>query len=158
MTRIKRDKEHSSLETWLIRYSGRKLLKASCTKLPSVNFNITLRLSINLIYPTMTSFSTIIMQHIFFLCFDTTWNIPAKNLWGELNLKGSEFFFIPRGKGALINCSTQRSKLTLAQKNLLFIWTSFIVHQLWKNFLFLRENIKTAENSISFLSIKPLDK
>lgn len=158
MTRIKRDKEHSSLETWLIRYSGRKLLKASCTKLPSVNFNITLRLSINLIYPTMTSFSTIIMQHIFFLCFDTTGNIPAKEFVGGIKPKGEWVFFIPRGKGALINCSTQRSKLTLAQKNLLFIWTSFIVHQLWKNFLFLRENIKTAENSISFLSIKPLDK
>lgn len=158
MTRIKRDKEHSSLETWLIRYSGRKLLKASCTKLPSVNFSITLRLSINLIYPTMTSFSTIIMQHIFFLCFDTTGNIPAKEFVGGIKPKGEWVFFIPRGKGALINCSTQRSKLTLAQKNLLFIWTSFIVHQLWKNFLFLRENIKTAENSISFLSIKPLDK
>lgn len=153
MTRIKRDKEHSSLETWLIRYSGRKLLKASCTKLPSVNFNITLRLSINLIYPTMTSFSTIIMQYIFF-----HWEYPSKEFVGGIKPKGEWVFFIPRGKGALINCSTQRSKLTLAQKNLLFIWTSFIVHQLWKNFLFLRENIKTAENSISFLSIKPLDK
>lgn len=112
MTRIRRDKEHSSLETWLIRYSGRKLLKASCTKLPSVNFNITLRLSINLIYPTMTSFSTIIMQHIFFLCFDTTGNIPAKNLWGELNVKGSEFFLY-QGERKQVDISTKKSLVYL---------------------------------------------
>lgn len=115
MTRIKRDKEHSSLETWLIRYSGRKLLKASCTKLPSVNFNITLRLSINLIYPTMTSFSTIIMQHIFFLCFDTTGNIPAKNFRGELNLKGSEFFYT-KGKGCSDKLQHPKKQVDISTK------------------------------------------
>lgn len=61
MIRIKRDKEYSLLEIWLIRYLGRKFLKVFCIKLFFVNFNIILRLSINLIYLIMILFSIIIM-------------------------------------------------------------------------------------------------
>lgn len=61
MIRIKRDKEYSLLEIWLIWYLGRKFLKVFCIKLFFVNFNIILRLSINLIYLIMILFSIIIM-------------------------------------------------------------------------------------------------